>query len=274
MSFFCESIFSFVIIIFVIMLVCVLIKHFNPIINIHLKYTSRIISIFMLISLLIVLLTFEDIKISKSLLTLGIVFKILLTSLFTITGLFFCERIEQQDIPILKSLFEKAKLNIDFSKFGKYLVMFLTVNIIFTIIINGFIHLNKTIPDSFGAIYDFNNILSYNTVKYCALYLLGHIQNAIDEEIIFRLCLMNFIMYFLNINKNKYWIGIIISSTVFAMGHYQTIDSPIAKSIQVLPVGIGLGVIYQNFGLECSIVSHLIFNFVASSLYFYSVVSL
>ncbi len=183
-------------------------------------------------------------------------------------GLFFCEKIEQKDTPILKLLFG-IKLNIDFDKFIKYLMIFLIFNIIFTVTLTHFIPFTKRNLDNLNAVYNFDNFLNYQPIKQLTIYFLGQIQNAVDEEIIFRLCFMNFIIYFFNTNKKKYWIGIIISSLFFALSHYQVTNEPITKLIQVLPLGIGLGIIYENFGLECAIISHLSFNLINDFIYYF-----
>lgn len=85
---------------------------------------------------------------------------------------------------------------------------------------------------------------------------------AIDEEIVFRLGIQNFLVKYLKLQSNNYWIAIVITSTLWTLGHAGVLEPEWVKLAQIFPVGLLLGWLYKKFGAESTMLAHGIFNLV------------
>ena len=92
-----------------------------------------------------------------------------------------------------------------------------------------------------------------------SLELLSLSLAAFSEEIFFRLGIQNFIAYFFNWKESMYFLAILITSILWAFGHASP-EFGWVKIIQILPLGLALGFLYQKEGIEACIFTHLIFN--------------
>ncbi len=84
---------------------------------------------------------------------------------------------------------------------------------------------------------------------------------AIAEEIIFRLGIQNFLVKYLNLQTNNYWIAIFITSVLWTIGHAGVLEPEWVKLAQIFPVGLLFGWLYKKFGAESTILAHGLFNF-------------
>lgn len=102
---------------------------------------------------------------------------------------------------------------------------------------------------------DFNNLL----FKISFPLVVFNILTAIGEEIIFRGTLLNFFA-----QKNKRYVGLIISAIVFALIHLLNVlmgqEVSMSHIVTLALAGLFLGLIYLNFGLVSAIATHYIWN--------------
>ncbi len=92
------------------------------------------------------------------------------------------------------------------------------------------------------------------------LTLITFLEFAFTEELIFRLGIQNYLATKLNRNNNGYWIAIVLTSIVWALGHAGTLDPNWVKFAQIFPVGLALGWLYRRNGVESTIIAHSLFN--------------
>lgn len=102
---------------------------------------------------------------------------------------------------------------------------------------------------------DINNLF----FKVSFPLMVFNILTAIGEEIIFRGTLLNFFA-----QKNKRYMGLIISAIIFALIHLLNVlmgqEVSISYILTLILAGIFLGLIYLNFGLVSAIATHYIWN--------------
>lgn len=97
------------------------------------------------------------------------------------------------------------------------------------------------------------NVLSLQSV----LLLLGV---AVAEELFFRLGIQSYLARKLRLQGGRYWIAIILTALLWALGHTGALDPDRIKLVQILPVGLLLGWLFSKHGTESAILAHGAFN--------------
>lgn len=117
----------------------------------------------------------------------------------------------------------------------------------------------------------FNDFIPKELQEFSPNALNRFFYGGITEEIFMRFGLMTFIIWILSlITKNRnpwiYWIGIIVSSLLFGIGHLPIVNSfvenPTAQLIAYVIIGNSLGGvifgwIYWKKGLESAMIAHI-----------------
>lgn len=85
---------------------------------------------------------------------------------------------------------------------------------------------------------------------------------ALSEEIVFRLGIQNFLAYQFKWQGEKYWIAILLTASLWTIGHTATLSPDWVKLAQIFPVGIALGWLYKKNGTESVMIAHALFNVV------------
>jgi membrane protease YdiL (CAAX protease family) len=83
---------------------------------------------------------------------------------------------------------------------------------------------------------------------------------AFGEEILFRLGLQNYLAKILNLRGSRYVAAILITASIWSLGHANTLDPEWIKFVQIFPVGVAMGFLFRKFGLEACILAHGAFN--------------
>lgn len=105
-------------------------------------------------------------------------------------------------------------------------------------------------------------------IKFYNLRLLGRIYiivlsiiiAPVSEELFYRYGISGAVHYIIKNRKSAFICSLIISTICFTISHVGIYEVDAIKFIQVIPIGILLYLIYYNYGLRCSILSHSIFN--------------
>lgn len=185
---------------------------------------------------------------------------ILLLQIYVVVfnGVYFSEKLENNDIPILKrKFFDMKKLNFNI-KYAIPVIAFGVIALIYTIVL---FKIFKPNPSIF--IEDMMDVgISLEDIDYKPnfLILLIALKASIVEEIIYRFAYQNFFAYKFKLAGKKYIIAILISTILWTIAHTSSLDLVWVKYAQVFPMGIALGYIYKKWGLEVSILSHGLFN--------------
>ncbi|HOB20718.1 MAG TPA: CPBP family intramembrane metalloprotease [Candidatus Atribacteria bacterium] len=86
------------------------------------------------------------------------------------------------------------------------------------------------------------------------------VMAPIQEEILYRHFAMGILYRWFGRGRVAVVFNIIITGTVFAAAHVGVVTNDWVKVLQILPLGILLGLIYHKRGLENSILAHSAFN--------------
>jgi membrane protease YdiL (CAAX protease family) len=92
------------------------------------------------------------------------------------------------------------------------------------------------------------------------------LEVAIFEEIVFRLGIQSFLVKYLKLKGNGYWIAILITSALWTLGHVGVLDPEWVKLAQIFPLGLLLGWLFRKYGAESTILAHALFNIVLAFL--------
>lgn len=96
-----------------------------------------------------------------------------------------------------------------------------------------------------------------------AMAMLGVSVVALGEELVFRLGIQNYIARIFGWWDRRYWLAILLSATLWSLGHVGTLEPGWVKLAQVFPAGLALGWLARKHGIEACILAHVVFNIAA-----------
>jgi hypothetical protein len=100
------------------------------------------------------------------------------------------------------------------------------------------------------------------TLSNIPLALSAFLTFAFAEELVFRLGIQNFLAKQFNWQGHKYWLAILITTSLWTLGHVGVLEPGWVKMVQIFPVGIGFGWLFKRYGVESTIIAHSLFNVV------------
>ena len=83
---------------------------------------------------------------------------------------------------------------------------------------------------------------------------------ALAEELVYRLGIQNFLARALGWWDRRYWLVILLSATLWSIGHVGVLDPPWVKLAQIFPAGLALGWLARKHGIEACVLGHVVFN--------------
>lgn len=95
---------------------------------------------------------------------------------------------------------------------------------------------------------------------------------AIAEEIVFRLGIQSYLVKYLKLEGQRYWIAILITSVLWTLAHAGNLDPAWVKMAQIFPMGLMLGWLFRKYGVESTVLAHGLFNVVIGFLASYHLV--
>ncbi len=132
------------------------------------------------------------------------------------------------------------------------------VGVIYSVVL--FVLFSPRISENMRRAFDMGSMGSAPTVTvYIVLFLL---LVALGEEIVFRLGVQSFLARYLRLSPNRYWIAIVATTILWTMGHAGALEPAWVKLVQIFPMGLMLGWLCQRYGVESSILAHMVFNVV------------
>ena len=90
------------------------------------------------------------------------------------------------------------------------------------------------------------------------------LEFALVEELMFRLALQNYLAAKFVQRRYGYWLAIILTTSVWTLGHVGSLDPNWVKMVQIFPIGLALGWLFRKHGAESTILAHGLFNVVAA----------
>ncbi len=96
-----------------------------------------------------------------------------------------------------------------------------------------------------------------------AMAMLGVSVAALGEELVFRLGIQNYTARIFGWWDRRYWLAILLSATLWSLGHVGTLEPGWVKLAQVFPAGLALGWLARKHGIEACILAHVAFNIAA-----------
>ncbi|MFZ5966832.1 MAG: CPBP family intramembrane glutamic endopeptidase [Bacillota bacterium] len=179
---------------------------------------------------------------------------------FACVGLFCCTDLNLKGFPIIRGIASGDSVKKMITK--KYLYTSLGMaafTIGFSMLL--FAVTSPRLGPGFGEIVTMKRDIYQIDAKVSGLAALMLIEIAFCEEIIYRLGVQNYIAKLFEFNVQKtYWISILFTAILWTFGHANTLDPQWVKVMQIFPLGIGLGVLFQKYGVESCILVHAVFN--------------
>jgi len=86
---------------------------------------------------------------------------------------------------------------------------------------------------------------------------------ALYEEVLFRLYLQSFLSYLFRRSALGWVCALLVTSVIFALGHFGILETWWVKFIQTFVIGIILGIAMRRHGMETSLAVHSILNIFA-----------
>jgi membrane protease YdiL (CAAX protease family) len=86
---------------------------------------------------------------------------------------------------------------------------------------------------------------------------------ALYEEVLFRLYLQSFFSYIFRRTTAGWIYALLVTSVIFAVGHFGILETWWVKFIQTFVIGIILGIAMRRHGMETSLAVHSILNIFA-----------
>jgi membrane protease YdiL (CAAX protease family) len=83
---------------------------------------------------------------------------------------------------------------------------------------------------------------------------------AFGEELLFRLGLQNYLALRFRLAGRRYWIAVVITAAVWALGHANVLQPEWVKLVQIFAFGVPLGFLMRRYGVESCIAAHGAFN--------------
>ncbi len=103
----------------------------------------------------------------------------------------------------------------------------------------------------------------FDVTDSAAIAMLGVSVAALGEELVFRLGIQNYIARIFGWWDLRYWLAILLSATLWSLGHVGTLEPDWVKLAQVFPAGLALGWLARKHGIEACILAHVVFNVAA-----------
>ena len=83
---------------------------------------------------------------------------------------------------------------------------------------------------------------------------------ALAEELVYRLGIQNYLARVLGWWDHRYWLVILLSATLWSIGHVGLLDPQWVKLVQIFPAGVALGWLARKHGIESCVLGHVVFN--------------
>ena len=90
---------------------------------------------------------------------------------------------------------------------------------------------------------------------------------AVSEELLFRLFLIALMVYILQKAKYRWIVAILLSAIYWAILHNEFYELGWIKVLQIMPLGVVLGVLMKKYGLEACVLTHVLTNIVTLTVF-------
>ncbi|WP_432667392.1 CPBP family intramembrane glutamic endopeptidase [Wukongibacter baidiensis] len=159
-----------------------------------------------------------------------------------------------------KEILNESCIDVEWKKFFLWTAIVLIASIAYSVIL-----FKLTSPEPSQALKDMiGGDVDLKSVGFSDMFHVGIMVFviALNEEIMFRLGIQNFLAVKFKLQDNKYWIAIVLTSILWSIGHANTLSPEWVKFAQVFPIGIALGFLFRRFGLESTMIVHGVLNVV------------
>lgn len=217
--------------------------------NSFIKYGLVVMVIFIIINIMCVKL------IGKVSPLMFIVYSIK-TAIYTCIGMELCLKLGYKDMPLMRKAFHSSDgedinmpnyiLSIAGVIGGSALFTYILFKITSPKVSDILVRFTESNPNS-------NDVSTLALVAYS-------LSLVITEELTFRFITPNLIAKKFKLEGKKYWIAIIFSAMFWSVAHSGTLDPEWVKLVQIFPIGLALGWLFKNYGLESTIFAHAGFN--------------
>lgn len=191
----------------------------------------------------------------------AIFFHFISIAICVLAGMILTQRLQKPSIPILTMLTRTRTTHLSFTFFNylKPVLIYSIMICIFTALLFKFTH-----PEISNFLKEMSKTEG-NPSQYAVQIssIVFFLLVAFYEEIIFRLFIQTFFLYLLRKFSWGSLASILISSLIFATGHFGVLATWWVKFIQTFVIGIILGINMKKYGMETSFTIHAILNMFA-----------
>lgn len=183
-------------------------------------------------------------------------------TLFTCMGMYCCSILTLRDVPSLRVVFKEQRPWPKLHPGNMAAAILITV---FSAVVYSTILFLLTKPriSEFLKEYSAQQMASLGIGDEPSLLLaIVFIEFAFIEEIVFRLGIQNYIARQFKLEGRNYGYAILAAATLWSLAHANILDPEWVKIAQVFPMGIALGFMFRKYGVECCILTHMLFNIV------------
>ncbi len=173
-------------------------------------------------------------------------------------GLFYSYMVRVKPIPYLRG--------------GKTMDSMVTDAIILVAAVSSFVIYTRTLVSSFS--FTASELVRESTFTLWnegdgTGRIVAHIymaKAAFMEEVVYRLNIQNFLARMMGWKGNRYIFAIVVASIMWTFAHTGVLESNWLKYLQIFPMGVALGLVYERCGFEVAFLTHLLFNICALSM--------
>lgn len=189
----------------------------------------------------------------------GIVFAMAQGLAITAAGAYFSARLRQPHFPHLRSLFHAARRKLPrASGFPWVLTLAMGAAFVGYSALLFFLVPAQISPIARKSAQSLEGFL-LNTESALPLAVLVSLI-AVTEEVVFRLFLQTQFEYWFRRYARAPLIAILLTSTIWTLGHAAALEPAWVKFAQIFPMGLALGWMRRKHGVEPCIVAHVLLN--------------
>ena len=180
--------------------------------------------------------------------------------IWTCMGLHCCSALGTIDIPLMKRLVDDSNYFEGFTWLHHLPAVIGVVagGTVFSIILFNFT--SPRLSEAMREMSDLESAELERRPKPSVKQALVAITFAFSEELVFRLGIQNYLATVFDLTGDRYWNAIVLASAFWSIGHANVIAPEWVKMVQIFPLGIALGFLFRNAGLESCILAHGLFN--------------
>jgi membrane protease YdiL (CAAX protease family) len=179
----------------------------------------------------------------------------------TCIGMYYSRKVGYDGLPVIRNYLHRTR---DFREIvtGEY--WFQTLCVGFGSILLSFLVLELS---GYGNLVYSTDESSLMLSIMLTVFVLLDLQNILLEEIVYRLCIQNYLTDLIGTQGYRHWIPICFTSLIWTFAHFEAISFFWPILIQRFLIGMAYGFLSKRNGIESSIIAHMMTNLLITIVY-------